>query len=170
MIARVVEAARAAGADPVAVIGHRRPADLPADLGTASIPDGHPGEGPLGGVITALAWCPAPLCLVLACDLPHLDPGDLRRLVAALDADRRAAVAALGGPDGPEPLVAVWRTAGVAAARAAFDDGERAPHRVLSALPGGCVTVAAADPGRLLNVNTADDLRAATVARTTTRR
>jgi molybdopterin-guanine dinucleotide biosynthesis protein A len=90
--------------------------------------------------------------------------------VAALDADPSAAVAALGGPGGPEPLVAAWRTSVAPAVRAAFDHGERAPHRVFSVLPGRCVTVAAADPARLLNVNTADDLRAATVAPTTTRR
>jgi molybdopterin-guanine dinucleotide biosynthesis protein A len=170
LIARVVDAARAAGADPVAVVGHRRPADLPTDLGAELVADAHPGEGPLGGVVTALDWCAAPICVVLACDLPHLDPADLRRLVAALDADPTAAVAALTGPAGPEPLVAAWRTAVTTAVRAAFDDGERAPHRVLSDLPGGCLTVTTSDAGRLFNVNTADDLRAATVTPTTTRR
>jgi hypothetical protein len=53
--------------------------------------------------------------------------------------------------------------------RAAFDGGERAAHRVLDLLPGGCLTITAGDPARLLNVNTAEDLRAATVAPTTTR-
>jgi molybdopterin-guanine dinucleotide biosynthesis protein A len=134
------------------------------------VADAHPGEGPLGGVVTALDWCAAPICVVLACDLPHLDPADLRRLVAALDADPTVAVAALTGPAGPEPLVAAWRTGGTTAVQAAFDGGERAPHRVLSELPGGCLTVTTTDPGRLLNVNTADDLRAATVTPTTTRR
>jgi len=159
MIVGVIEAARATGADSVAVVGHRRPADLPADLGAVLVPDAHPGEGPLGGVVTALEWCAAPVCLVLACDLPRLDPADLRRLVDALDAAPDASVAALSGPSGPEPLVAAWRTTTAAVVRAAFDAGERAPHRVLAGLRGALTTVRAADPGRLLNVNTADDLR-----------
>jgi molybdopterin-guanine dinucleotide biosynthesis protein A len=164
MITRVVEAAKAARADPVAVVGHHRPTELPAGLDAVVVADGHPGEGPLGGVVTALEWSPAPVCLVLACDLPRLDPADLRRLVEALDADPDATVAALSGPRGPEPLVAAWRTTAVAALRAAFDGGERAPHRMLATLAGGCVTISATDPARLLNVNTAEDLRAATVA------
>jgi molybdopterin-guanine dinucleotide biosynthesis protein A len=52
MVVRVARALRGAGADEVVAVGGDE-ARLSA-LGLAHLPDDHPGEGPLGGVLTAL--------------------------------------------------------------------------------------------------------------------
>lgn len=52
MVVRAVGALRAAGAEPTVVVGGD--AARLGDLGLDYVPDRHPGEGPLGGVITAL--------------------------------------------------------------------------------------------------------------------
>ena len=52
MVLRAVTALRAAGADPVAVVGGDGP--RLQGLGLSYISDRYPGEGPLGGIITAL--------------------------------------------------------------------------------------------------------------------
>src|SRR5205085_1408893 len=79
---RVADALRAAGADPVVAIGGDEPA-LRA-LGLTVVADAHPGEGPLGGIITALEALGerAELVAVLACDLVDPDPAAIRDVVA----------------------------------------------------------------------------------------
>lgn len=78
-----------------------------ADLGLASYPDGQPGLGAMGGVCTALEIAHGDRVIVVACDLPFLDEGLLRRLatLAAGDADG----AWVHGPRGVEPLLACYR-------------------------------------------------------------
>jgi molybdopterin-guanine dinucleotide biosynthesis protein A len=59
MLARVAGALSGAGVDPVVVVGGD--AAKAEELGLATIADGWPGEGPLGGLLTACAWSPHPL-------------------------------------------------------------------------------------------------------------
>jgi molybdenum cofactor guanylyltransferase len=61
-------------------VSGRDPAVFGLDL--PWLPDEIPGQGPAGGVLTVLAAVHRP-CLVVSCDLPFLDEGTLRRLVAA---------------------------------------------------------------------------------------
>lgn len=44
------------------------------------ITDRFPGAGPLGGIVTALEAARHPHCLIVACDMPFLDPHLLRRM------------------------------------------------------------------------------------------
>ena len=47
--------------------------------GLAVIGDDHPGEGPLGGILTAFGWSPCPVVVVVACDLVDLDADTVSR-------------------------------------------------------------------------------------------
>lgn len=52
-----------------------------AFLGLPMIPDIYPGCGPLAGLHAAMTHSTRPLLLVLACDLPGVETGFLRRMV-----------------------------------------------------------------------------------------
>jgi molybdenum cofactor guanylyltransferase len=49
------------------------------------VTDRFPGEGPLGGIISALDSTVRPICLIVSCDQIHIDPLALNALVSALD-------------------------------------------------------------------------------------
>ena len=134
MTRRVIVALEEVGCTAVTAIGGD-PAELAA-LGVPVIPDDHPGEGPLGGIATALRRHeadPGAEVLVVACDLPFLRSGDLGLLVAAAAANPEADVV-VARTRRREPGCALWRPSSHAAVRAAFDSGERAVHRVLDGL------------------------------------
>ncbi len=143
----VADVLAAAGCVPVIAVG----GDVAAlgRLGLDVVDDQFPGEGPLGGIVTALSvGAPA---AVVACDLPNLRPATMTALIAALG-DHDAAVAF---SDRAEPLCAVWAASAEAVLRRRFESGERAVHRVLVGLDIAWVAVVAAD---LRNVNTPGDL------------
>ncbi len=127
---RVANALRAAGADPVIAVGGDLEA-LERAGPDASCPDRHPGEGPLGGILTALAATTEDVVVVLACDLPAADADTIRAVALALgDAD----VAAPWHDGRHELLHAAYHRRAEPVLRAAFDAGERAPHRAVADL------------------------------------
>ena len=147
MARRVADALVAAGCSPVSAIGGDA-AEL-GRLGLEYVADQHPGDGPLGGIITALAvHAPA---AVMACDLPGLRAATVTSLLDALG-DHDAAIAF---SDRAEPLCAVWSDRAVPVLRARFQSGERAMYRAIDGLDIAWVTVVATD---LHNVNTPGDL------------
>ena len=159
LVARAAAALADAGASSVTVVGGD--ADRVHGLGLAFVPDGWPGRGPLGGVLTALAWSPAPVVVVLACDLPFVT-GDIVAAVVGAVADP-AIDAALAETTGLEPLCAAWRVAACEPSMlAAFAGGERAVHRAIATLRVRRVPV---DHDALTNVNTPADLAAAEARR-----
>lgn len=83
--------------------------------GLAVVADRHPGLGPLSGLDALAAACRTPWLLTLPVDLVDADDGLPRRLGAAAAADGAFAI----DDDGPQPLVALWRTAALRAAAAA---------------------------------------------------
>jgi molybdopterin-guanine dinucleotide biosynthesis protein A len=147
MARRVADALVAAGCSPVVAIGGD--AGELSRLGLEYIADEFPGEGPLGGVLTALA-IGAPVA-VLACDLPNLRAETVTSLIEALG-EHDAAVARR---DHPEPLCAVWSDGAASLLRAQFQAGERAMHRAIKGLDIAWVTVPETD---LANINTPIDL------------
>jgi molybdopterin-guanine dinucleotide biosynthesis protein A len=149
MARRVADTLIAAGCSPVVSIGGNE-ADL-GGIGLDYVDDGFPGEGPLGGVLTALT-VGSPV-VVAACDLADLGAATVRSLIDALG-DHDAAVAF---SDRAEPLCAIWSEAAAPVLRARFDAGERAMHRAIEGLDIAWVTVV---PAELRNVNTPDDLDA----------
>jgi molybdenum cofactor guanylyltransferase len=152
LVARVARALEAGDAAEIMVIG----GDLAAlsALGLAARADRHPGEGPLGGILTAFAEATHPLFVVVACDLPMLDGATVRALVAAV-ADNEVD-AALAHGTRREPLCGAWWAprSGAALTRA-FASGERAVHRAVDHLRVLDVDV---PESVLRNVNTVDDL------------
>ena len=77
-----------------------------ADLHLPVHPDVVPDAGALGGIYTAVATSGADLVLVVACDMPFLDEGLLRRLVELAQGGDGAWVRTSRGP---EPLLACYQ-------------------------------------------------------------
>lgn len=77
-----------------------------AHLGLPCLPERYPGCGPLSGIEAALREG-ADWNLILACDMPNLDAGWLRRLLATAERSEHACVAAVHGGQ-LEPLCAAY--------------------------------------------------------------
>lgn len=145
-----------AGAVEVVVVGGDQAALETAGL--RWIGDRYPGEGPLGGIITALSAASTDLVAVLACDMPGVGPSVPTALVAALAGEPTAGVAIAVVDARDQPLTAVWRrSVALAVLEAAFDAGERAPRRVLDHLLA--VRVVDLAPEELEDVDSPGDLR-----------
>jgi molybdopterin-guanine dinucleotide biosynthesis protein A len=152
MAARVAAALRAAGCDPVVAVGGD--AESLGALDLTVISDDHPGDGPLGGILTALARIPTPVdgtIVVVSCDIPWLT-GDI---VGALVEARRDHDVAVARTERREPLCAAWVCPAPAALAASFAAGGRAVHAALDRLDTVDV---ACDPAALRNVNSPADL------------
>jgi molybdopterin-guanine dinucleotide biosynthesis protein A len=127
MALRVTDALRRAGAAEVFCVGGD---GALTSLGLRLVPDDRPGEGPLGGLVTALRNAAHDLVVVLACDLVDPSIAAIERLVDRAEDREHAAAATV-------PVVgnraqwlhgAWWRDACLAPLRAAFDRGERSIH------------------------------------------
>jgi len=147
--------ALASALEPIVAVG--RPAPELAAAGLEVVADDHPGEGPLGGILTAFAWSPAPIVVVVACDLVDVDGATAAALVSALEADPALAVAAAARePGDAQPLCAAWRIELAAGAlTSSFAAGERAIRRAWTGLDRVAVAVEA---DRVRNVNTPTDV------------
>ncbi len=153
MALRVADALRAGGCDPVVPVGGD-PVTL-AGLGLDTIADRWPGEGPLGGVITALEhFGTHDAVVVVACDLPQLTSATVVALVTALEASDVADVA-MAITDRQQPLCAAWHRRATAPLAAAFAGGGRRLLDAIATLHVIDVNVAEQD---LINVNTVNDL------------
>jgi molybdopterin-guanine dinucleotide biosynthesis protein A len=132
MAVRVADALEGAGAAEVFCVGGD--AAL-ASYGVRLLADDYPGEGPLGGLVTALRHAAHDLVVVLACDLLDPSSATVRRLVGeARDRHRRAAVVPVIA-ERPQWLHgAWWRDSCLEPLRTAFDDGERSIHGAAAVL------------------------------------
>jgi len=154
MARRVADVIEACGCRPVVAVGGD--ASGLAAAGVVSITDRWPGEGPLGGILTAVGWAsarPVTCVLVVATDLAWLDAATVDALIAHQGRTDVDVVAARS--DRLEPLCALWWPSAVATLAGRFAGGERAVHRAITALRCHEVTVA---PRALTNVNMPGDL------------
>src|SRR5271165_523669 len=101
--------------------------------------DRWPGEGPLGGILTALSTMGAPesgapWALIVSCDMPFLT----REFLAFL-CDRaltsHALVVVPQSTSDLEPLCACWRVSAAAGVQSAFDSGVRKVTEAMKRLP-----------------------------------
>jgi molybdenum cofactor guanylyltransferase len=100
-----------------------------ASLGFKCVADRWPGEGPLGGILTALEDAGArneksEWNLILSCDMPFLTQ-DWLRFLANRAAKSNAQVVFPRSASGPEPLCACWQTGAAAKLRSGFERGVR---------------------------------------------
>jgi molybdopterin-guanine dinucleotide biosynthesis protein A len=155
MVRVVADTLQMAGCARVGVIGGDR-VSLET-LGLDVIDDRWPGEGPLGGLVTAFEAAEtfaAEVAVVLGCDLPLVTAHTLTGLIRALADDDADVALATSGRD--EPLCAAWRVSACRPVlRARLDDGERAVHRALAGLRVRRVPVPVEE---MRNVNRPDDL------------
>jgi molybdenum cofactor guanylyltransferase len=151
---RVAAALRDGGCADITCVGGDL--DALAALGLDVVPDDHPHEGPLGGVITGLRIAALPLVVVLACDLPAIDGPTVRGLVSALAARPRA-VAAVPVVEGRRQVhAAAFRRSSRDLLVAGFAAGERSLTRALA--PHDVVDVDHLDPTTLRDVDSPEDL------------
>lgn len=107
----LVGGAAGEGDDLVAAVQRALAADAAGPPpAVCAVPDGWPGEGPLGGIASALAAAPrGSRVLVVACDQPDLGTDLLAGLVGAL-ADPAVGVAVPRTADGRRhPFPSAWR-------------------------------------------------------------
>lgn len=154
MAVRVVSAAREAGATEVLLVGG--PQSRARGIDGTWKKDAYPGEGPLGGVITALKSATHDTVVVLSCDMPFITAAVIGSLVDGL-ADAQATV---GRTDRLNWLCAAWsREECLAPLQGVWKRNERAVHRAAVLLDVVEVPVPAV---AVRNVNTPADLEPVT--------
>jgi molybdopterin-guanine dinucleotide biosynthesis protein A len=134
MLARMIELMRTFAPDVRIVAAHGKYADFETEI----VEDLWPGEGPLGGIVTALLntkeretareWN-----VIVSCDMPFLS-ADWMKFLAERAAESNAQVVLPHSEHGPEPLCACWRTNAVETLRAAFERGVRKVTQGISLL------------------------------------
>jgi len=125
MLARAIELMRGVRSE-VRIIA---PPGKYANFETEAVNDLWPGEGPLGGIVTALLHTRehVPACewnMIVSCDMPFLTAQWMQHLVERT-AKSEAQVIVPRSTHGPEPLCACWRTDAVETLQAAFERGVR---------------------------------------------
>ena len=125
MLERMIRLLRAATKEVKLVVGR----DDYKKFGLESVADQWPGEGPLGGIITALedatrSAAKSEWNLILSCDMPFLTKEWLSFLLRRAEAST-AEVILPRSASGPEPLCACYRNRAAAKLRKAFEAGTR---------------------------------------------
>jgi molybdenum cofactor guanylyltransferase len=105
----------------VAVIGRPEPHQ---QFGLRIIADDWPGDGPLGGIATALRTAHTTWSLIVACDLPYLTKSWLEYLVSRATSSSADAVLPMNAL-GAEPLCAMYHKRSELAFRRAMESGVR---------------------------------------------
>ena len=170
LLVSVAQAAAAAGAARLVVVGPSRPGVVTASLATLAA--GRPGwltwvheepagRGPVAGLRRGLAEVSAPWLAVLAADLPFLTDAHLTALLTADDREPTAGVVLTDAEGRPQWLASCWRTSSLRSALAAYDGDSL--HGLLAPLSPALArlgTPGAAMPP-WLDCDTPDDLAAA---------
>ncbi|MBS3957097.1 MAG: formate dehydrogenase accessory sulfurtransferase FdhD [Clostridiales bacterium] len=161
LVARVAEVVGDVCAHTV-VVTNRPEALAGAGLphGVRVLTDEVPYQGPLGGLVTALAAAEDEWVLAVAADMPHLSPAVIRALWEARgDADAVVPI----GERGPEPLLALYARSALPAARAVLASGRRRIVAVFGQIkvvevPLESLRTVDPDLASFFNVNTPEDL------------
>ena len=123
-----------------------------AFLGYDVVVDKVPGQGPLMGIASALQASANELNLVVACDIPHVEWGFVRRMLAEAGSSQADIVVPVTGEDKYEPLLAVYRKNALGAMNKVLSSGGRKIAEVFTLCRVKYVELD--DPGWLVNLNT----------------
>lgn len=170
LLLHIARLLRACAADVAVVANPEKYQHL--DPALKILEDRWPGEGPLGGIITALehsaaAALDAPWNLILSCDMPFLTVDWLKAMLDYTGQVLPAVQVVFPLSDhGPEPLCACYRTEAAAPLKQAFDSGVRkvtqALKQVRTEVLDESVWKRFDSAGRLFwNMNTPEDFTAA---------
>lgn len=124
------------------------------------------GTGALGGLLTALNYAQNPLLVVVACDMPFVNPEMLAMAIDKLQSEH-VDVVIPQSKNGYEPFHAVYRHAScLPAVKSALEAGERkliSWFPKVKVLPIDEIEIQKFDPLQIAfwNVNTEDDLKQA---------
>lgn len=158
MLSRVVGVASLVCRETMVVVARdeKRIVDVVLGDRVAVVRDSIPNIGPLGGLITAFESTDSTWIVVLAADMPFVQPDAIRLLWAFRRA--RGAVA-FSGPRGFEPLLALYHRDCLAVARDLLMERRASPRTVLERVETVAVpfeTLRGVDPQlhSVVNVNT----------------
>lgn len=131
-----------------------------ADLQVPVIRDRWPGQGPLNAIATAFLDSEAESLMVMAVDLPLVDPKLLKLIITGPEEDKARAPM---GEKGPQPLLAYYHRKCLPAAMRLLEEGELRTRMLLKAVGASYISreeVLKVDPDELsfLNVNYPEDL------------
>lgn len=165
LLARVARILREALGDVIVVGPPDRAVLAPA---IRLVPDESPGQGPLGGILSALHAVTTPFIFVAACDMPYLRSGLVRHLASLASADVDIVVPR--STRGTEQLCAVYGRGCLAAIAVQLATADRAIARLYDRVRTREVAPeewAPYDPTGVsfINLNTPDDWTNAQAAR-----
>jgi molybdopterin-guanine dinucleotide biosynthesis protein A len=110
-----------------------------AAFGAEIVEDRWPGEGPLGGIITALEDAAKGATrrewnLIVSCDMPFLT-GEWLKFLLERATKSKAQIVFPHSASGPEPLCACWQTEALESLRSGFARGVRKVTDGIALLP-----------------------------------
>ena len=117
--------------------------------------DQYPGQGPLGGILSCPKTSDESL-LILAVDMPLIEPEHLQVLIEAHHATQMATAYFDRQADRWEGMLSVWEPAALPVLKALFDNGHRSLAACLSRMNAQPVMVQ--DPKHFLNLNRMEDV------------
>lgn len=118
LIERVIAASASLGQSENILITNKP--DAYEHLALQTYGDVIPGMGSLGGIYTALTRAANPATLVLACDMPFINPDLLRFMIAQLDEETDIVVPRVDGY--PQAMHAIYKKTCLAPIRAQLDE------------------------------------------------
>jgi molybdenum cofactor guanylyltransferase len=131
----------------------------PLRAGYEQIADTRENLGPIAGLLAAQERYPQKAWLVLACDLPLLEPATVAHLLSKRD-PRRDATAYRSSHDGlPEPLCAVYEPASYPKLIAYVEHGRDCPRKFL--IGADTLLIEQPEPRSLDNANTPEEYESA---------
>ena len=154
-LAKMLQKLLADGTDSPEIFIAGRPGQFPAGGQFPVQPDSFTGLGPLGAILTAFREKPGAAWLVVACDLPLLDPATVDFLIKNRRPDCVATAFRNPANGMPEPLITIWEPMSYAVILSFLAQGYSCPRKVL--MNADCHLLDAPNPAALTNVNTPEE-------------
>ncbi|WES98505.1 NTP transferase domain-containing protein [Chryseobacterium arthrosphaerae] len=125
------------------------------DPGYKALTDTFLNMGPFGGILSALRSRRDTAWLVVACDLPLLDPKSLEFLLRSRDPEKAATTYESPFDGLPEPLITIWEPKSYPLLLHFLGMGITCPRKVL--INSDTLILKPENPDALMNVNTPED-------------